>query len=143
MSRHSQKNIEVWANWDPMNRPVHMGNLFSTVTRGSEIFSFEYNRHWLKSPFCQIIDPALSLFTGPQYAPVDHSNFGVFLDSCPDRWGRLLMRRREAQIAREEKRPGRTLETNCLFYLCFQYRRPPQEPWLFIDSWRMVSGTSL
>jgi len=36
-------------------------------------------------------------------------NFGVFLDSSPDRWGRLLMRRREAAIARAEGRNANTL----------------------------------
>ena len=35
--------------------------------------------------------------------------FGVFADSCPDRWGRLLMRRREAELARREERKPRKL----------------------------------
>ena len=33
----------------------------------------------------------------------------MFLDSSPDRWGRMLMRRREAINARLENRPSRTL----------------------------------
>ncbi len=37
------------------------------------------------------------------------SNFGIFLDSSPDRWGRLLMRRREAALARQEKRTEKLL----------------------------------
>ena len=81
-----------------------MGTLFATTSRGKEIFSFEYDAYWLKSPHGQSLDPSLSLFEGPQYAPVSQNNFGVFLDSCPDRWGRMLMRRREAQQAREENR---------------------------------------
>ncbi|HEX7763195.1 MAG TPA: HipA domain-containing protein, partial [Cellvibrio sp.] len=32
-----------------------------------------------------------------------------FLDSCPDRWGRMLMKRREAIIARQEERRPRVL----------------------------------
>ena len=35
--------------------------------------------------------------------------FGIFSDSCPDRWGRLLMKRREAILAREENRKPRAL----------------------------------
>ncbi len=86
-----------------------MGTLYASLTRGKEIFSFEYDSEWLKSPQSQILDPNLGLFTGPQYAREDRPNFGVFLDSSPDRWGRLLMQRREAQLARQEERDVKTL----------------------------------
>ncbi len=46
---------------------------------------------------------------GIQYAPHGQENFGLFLDSSPDRWGRFLMNRREAIVAREEKRKERKL----------------------------------
>jgi serine/threonine-protein kinase HipA len=36
-------------------------------------------------------------------------NFGVFLDSSPDRWGQTLMKRREALLAKDQKRPAKTL----------------------------------
>jgi serine/threonine-protein kinase HipA len=40
---------------------------------------------------------------------VDVPAFGVFMDSAPDRWGRVLMERREAAVAEREGRPVRTL----------------------------------
>ena len=46
---------------------------------------------------------------GRQYAPTDKLMFGAFEDSCPDRWGRLLMKRREAIVAKKEERKPRTL----------------------------------
>lgn len=49
------------------------------------------------------------MFKGRQYAPADKLMFGVLEDSCPDRWGRLLMKRREAIIAKKEERKPRTL----------------------------------
>jgi serine/threonine-protein kinase HipA len=55
------------------------------------------------------IDPTLRSLQGPQYAGEGKDNFGAFLDSSPDRWGRVLMQRREAQLAREAKRPARVL----------------------------------
>ncbi len=109
MSKNIQLSIEVWADWASLENPEFMGTLFATPSRSKEIFSFEYDADWLKNSYAQNLDPSLSLFGGPQYAPVSQSNFGVFLDSCPDRWGRLLMRRREAQQAREEKRRERNL----------------------------------
>jgi serine/threonine-protein kinase HipA len=86
-----------------------MGLLHATPTRGKEIFSFEYDPSWLKTPPSWILDPALGLHRGPQYARPDRDNFGVFLDSAPDRWGRVLLQRREAQRAREERRSARHL----------------------------------
>lgn len=92
-----------------MPSPELMGHLHVAHARGKEIFSFEYSSAWLKGGKAQMLDPALRLFEGPQYAPVEQGNFGIFLGSSPDRWGRLLMDRREAQIAKEEKRPVRPL----------------------------------
>ena len=39
----------------------------------------------------------------------EKTNFGIFLDSSPDRWGRVLLRRREAALARLEKRASNNL----------------------------------
>ena len=47
----------------------------------------------------------------------------MFSDSCPDRWGRLLMKRREAIKARNEKRKPKTLlESDYLLGVCDQTR---------------------
>jgi serine/threonine-protein kinase HipA len=109
MSRASRIGIEVWADWVSIGDPKFMGTLFATPSRGKEVFSFNYDAGWIESPHAQTLDPSLVLFGGPQYAPPGQGNFGLFLDSCPDRWGRLLMRRREAQAAREENRRERNL----------------------------------
>lgn len=110
MSGKSQRRaIEVFAHWRGMPDPVRMGLLFATPSRGDEIFSFEYDKTWLQRPACTQLDPALGLYPGPQYPPRGKPNFGVFLDSCPDRWGRVLMRRREAQLARSQERRERKL----------------------------------
>ncbi len=86
-----------------------MGILQATPSRGKEIFSFDYHSLWLNQTPTQSLDPSLRFFPGPQYPPIDQANFGVFLDSCPDRWGRVLMRRREAQMARSEGRKEQIL----------------------------------
>lgn len=107
--RAVQRCIEVWAGWSSLGGPRFMGTLCATPARGKEIFSFEYDRDWLRNGPAQMLDPALTLYQGPQYATAGKENFGLFLDSSPDRWGRRLMQRREAQIAREEKREPRPL----------------------------------
>jgi serine/threonine-protein kinase HipA len=108
--------IEVWADWLETGSPTLMGHLRSILTRGKEVFSFTYDDAWLAMGNARQLDPELRLFSGPQYqSSSTRPNFGLFLDSSPDRWGRLLMQRREAARAREAGRPVRTLlETDYL-----------------------------
>jgi serine/threonine-protein kinase HipA len=103
-SRKTSREIFVYASWKEIGEPVIMGVLRASLSRGNEIFSFEYDKAWLSSEHAMGIDPDLQLYPGPQYLAEGKSNFGIFLDSSPDRWGRLLMRRREAAIARAEER---------------------------------------
>lgn len=101
--------IEVWADWKSLTTPKKVGTLTCAITRGKEVFSFEYEDNWLKSNFKFQIDPKLQLLKGAFYAADKQENFGVFTDSSPDRWGRTLMLRREALLARQEKRSTKTL----------------------------------
>jgi serine/threonine-protein kinase HipA len=108
-ARSNNKDIFVYAHWTGMKEPLLIGVLKAEFTRGKEIFSFSYSENWLKSRYSQILDPELQLYSGSQYIKDEKQNFGVFLDSSPDRWGRILMKRREAAMARSEKRPEKTL----------------------------------
>ena len=104
-----QKEIFVYADWVELGKPVLMGVLFSDIIRGKEVFSFEYSELWLDSKQRSILDPDLGFYSGPQYMRENKSNFGLFLDSSPDRWGRVLMRRRESILARKENRSPKNL----------------------------------
>ena len=100
--------VYVFADWEEFKEPALVGTLRSSVIRQKEHFSFSYDTDWLQSPYARQIDPALNLYSGEQHGEYD-KNFRVFLDSCPDRWGRLLMKRREAVHARQEERLPRVL----------------------------------
>lgn len=103
------KKILVYADWLELTEPQLMGELNADHLRGKEIFSFEYNSDWLKLNYSRMLDPDLGLYTGIQYPREDKPNFGLFLDSSPDRWGRVLMKRREAILAKSENRNVNTL----------------------------------
>lgn len=105
-----QKKIYVYAHWIEIEKPTLIGILLASTIRGKEIFSFEYNKSWIEQNYIQQLDPDLLSYSGPQYIRDNKSNFGMFLDSSPDRWGRVLMRRREAIIAKKEKRKENTLQ---------------------------------
>lgn len=108
MAKSDQKQILVYADWENFKQPIFMGTLAVTQARGKEVFSFEYNEDWLSNQTAHYLDPNLGMFKGRQYLPDDKSNFGIFLDSSPDRWGRVLMKRREALEASEEGRKEKT-----------------------------------
>ncbi len=91
--------------------PVPMGRIYLETPRGKEICSFEYEPAWLTAhPGKAFLDPELHFCRGRQYVPMDKGLFGTFADSCPDRWGRLLMRRHEAILAHLEGRKPRQLQ---------------------------------
>jgi serine/threonine-protein kinase HipA len=118
-----KREIFVYADWTEV-APQLMGVLNAELLRGKEIFSFEYNKEWLKSKQAQILDSDLQLYSGKQFLnDGSKTNFGLFLDSSPDRWGRVLMRRREAAYARLENRKENTLfETDYLLGVFDGYR---------------------
>ncbi len=103
------REILVYADWVELPETMKMGVLRSEKSKGEEIFSFKYQEKWLSSGYAQDIDPDLKLFVGPQYLNDRKPNFGLFLDSSPDRWGRMLMKRREAIISRKTKEPQKRL----------------------------------
>jgi len=44
-----QRVIEVFADWEAVGGPTLMGRLSASLSRGKEIFSFEYDDEWLGS----------------------------------------------------------------------------------------------
>jgi len=118
-----QRKILVFADWGDSGSPLFIGTLYSTPSRGKEILSFEYSKGWLESGFAQQLDPDLQFYTGLQYLKEGKANFGIFMDSAPDRWGRMLIRRRESIRARESRRKEKTLlESDFLLGVYDQYR---------------------
>jgi serine/threonine-protein kinase HipA len=101
--------VEVCIDLERFGHPVLMGPLHRQQSGAGEIFSFEYDRAWLEQPEVFSFDPDLALAAGHQYPAPQRKNFGIFLDSAPDRWGRVLMQRRENVRARQEKRKPRLL----------------------------------
>ena len=103
------RRVHVFADWEGLPEGILMGQLQSELIRGKEVFSFHYSPEWLSTNFAQMLDPDLVFSEGLQYLNDNKTNFGLFLDSSPDRWGRVLLRRREVALARLEKRVPQNL----------------------------------
>jgi serine/threonine-protein kinase HipA len=87
-----------------------VGTLYRQTTRTDLPASFAYAQSWVDGRNAFMLDPRLELWTTEQYPPARSAAFGVFMDSAPDRWGRVLMERREAAAADREDRPMRHLQ---------------------------------
>lgn len=101
-------DIYVFADWKGMAGPKLMGVLSAHYGKGKKSFGFEYNKVWIKTETQRLLDPDLQFFSGAQF-PNNKENFGVFLDSMPDTWGRALMKRKAAQQARENNEKPKML----------------------------------
>jgi serine/threonine-protein kinase HipA len=101
--------VAVYADLQRFDEPALMGSLRRQTSRTGDTFSFEYEPTWLQKAEAFTFDPDLALVKGSQYPPSGHANFGIFLDSSPDRWGRVLMQRRENMRARLDGRKARSL----------------------------------
>ena len=88
-----EKKIYVFADFLSFHNDL-IGTIFLSQVRGKELYSFEYDQKWLETG-AMLLDPDLQLYVGRQYIRDEKNIFGVFADSCPDRWGRRLMNRRE------------------------------------------------
>ncbi len=106
MAKITSDQIWVWLD-DPAFGPLqHIG----TMSRGERgTVRFAYEKTWLKHAHSFALDPEIDLSAG-EFFP-GNSNFGIFMDSCPDRWGQGLMQRREILEAKEEARKPKTLDS--------------------------------
>lgn len=88
--------IAVYADWAGLSGPKRMGFLHSRQSRTRELFEFEYDPAALADPALSLVqlDPEILLFEGAQYPTHPRDKFGMFGDASPDRWGRMLMKRR-------------------------------------------------
>lgn len=96
--------LEVWLDSD-LCEPCIVGTLGHD--RGQ--VRFHYDKSWIDHPQAFSLDPDLSLGDYPYFPRPETGNFGAFLDSSPDRWGQMLMNRREAMASKDEGRGRRTL----------------------------------
>ena len=118
----ADRKIYVYADLDGTIH--HVGLLWARLIREKECSSFQYEKSWLSSPEQFSLEPALSLGECTYHTDANRNLFGALGDSAPDRWGRILMRRAAAALARTSKTPTRTLtEADYLLGVCDEARQ--------------------
>ena len=103
------KKITVYADFDFLESPQVIGTLGYEHVRGKDHFVFEYSNEWLKQHGGIILSGDLLNVSSLQHPRGTNNVFGFVKDSFPDRWGRLLLDRRERLTAQGEGRVVRVL----------------------------------
>ena len=101
MTSLGKTDIWIYAHWQGMPEPMCIGVLTAQQAKGRKAFGFSYDNTWISSQERLLLDPDIAWYSGSQY-PRDKENFGMFLDSMPDNWGRTLMKRRSLLVAHNE-----------------------------------------
>jgi serine/threonine-protein kinase HipA len=101
--------VEVWVSIGGVD--VRAGTLYPHRRRGgsAESASFTYVDEYIANARAYSLEPGLPLESGAHQSTMGHRMFGAFGDCAPDRWGRTLVKRREAAQARAEGRELRSL----------------------------------
>lgn len=101
------KCILVYGDWEGLSDETLLGYLHVSAIRGKERFEFEFDERALAEPQIRrlSLDPRIGPYSGRQYPPNGQETFGLFEDASPDRWGRLLMKRRHERDVREGRAP--------------------------------------
>ncbi|MFL9990724.1 serine/threonine-protein kinase HipA [Burkholderia sp. GAS332] len=110
VSNKPRDAFKVFLDATELSSMQQVGTLYRQTTRTDLPASFAYASSWVDGRHAFMLDPRLELWTDEQYPPAKSAAFGVFMDSAPDRWGRVLMERREAAAADREDRPMRNLQ---------------------------------
>lgn len=105
------KTLYVYADFDWLTEPMLVGELGYESLRGSDSYAFKFDNDWLRQFGSLFLSADINNYPGQQYTQPGHDIFGCFSDALPDRWGRLLLNRREQILAAEERRPIRRLSS--------------------------------
>lgn len=136
----NQKTIFVYDDFST-NQPILMGKLYVNIIKGGETYSFEYDTDWLKRTRLSLtLDPDLMPYSGRQY-PTCKNIFGLFADASPDRWGRILMNKRERILAEKEgRKPSKLHDSDYLLGVYdetrmggIRFKSDPEGPFLSND----------
>lgn len=119
MAQANRLEYEVHLDAPELGASQRVGMLYRHEVRTDVPAAFEYDKEWLKHGQAFALDPRLELWRGEQHPPAAARAFGIFMDSAPDRWGRVLLERREAAAAARDARKMRTFhEMDFLLGIC-------------------------
>lgn len=105
------RTLYVYADFDWLKDVEFVGELGYESARGTDSYSFQFSDGWLTRHGDLFLGDDINNYPGRQFTQPGRDIFGCFSDALPDRWGRMLLLRREQIAAADEKRPVRRLSS--------------------------------
>jgi serine/threonine-protein kinase HipA len=87
---------------------VLAGRLWAHRRQNLESATFAYSAEYLARKDSYPLDPALPLVSGQLQTPENRNIFGAFSDCSPDRWGKMLIRRRYSESEADDNTGDRS-----------------------------------
>ena len=106
--------VDVLYHNHERDEPAPVGQVLRDVTRRGDRLSFVYDDGWFGADGCFQLDATLPLYAGHHFMGSEGGIDALspaFEDCSPDRWGKILMKRREAIRAKAEDRRIRGLRS--------------------------------
>lgn len=101
-------SIDILGAFDFLSKEIKIGTLHYERVKGDATYIFEYEPSFLKCLPGTILSHDIGLFMGKQ--STRGSIFAFLSDSCPDRWGKALIDKREARYAKQLNRSPRVFD---------------------------------
>lgn len=101
--------IYVYADWVGLDEPTLIGALKRDRKGIDETYSFCFSNGWLVKHSHLLLSADIKNWSDWQYFDVKNKIPGMFSDVMPDRWGRILLARREQMLAQKENRSVKSL----------------------------------
>lgn len=95
----SDREVEVYVHLD--GEDVLAGRFWAHRRRSVESATFVYASTYLANSAAYPLDPVLPLVSGQLQTPQNQKIFGAFSDCSPDRWGKMLIRRRYGSVVED------------------------------------------
>lgn len=108
MSPDLPERVGVFLDAAELGPRRRVGALRQVGRRPNAPVMFAYDAEWVEDGAFFLLDPSHQPHGGEQIAP-DGALAGIFSDTSPDRWGRMLLERSEAEQALAEGRRPRAL----------------------------------
>jgi serine/threonine-protein kinase HipA len=107
--------LEVWLDDATLGATRLVGYLHRNASKNGDTVRFDYAQAWLENSgefTAFALDHELGLVASAHYASTGADQLSaVFLDCSPDRWGKMLMERREVIEARVQRRKVNALRS--------------------------------
>lgn len=105
------KTLFVYGDFDWLETPTFIGTLTYESLRGKDSYGFSFSPEWIGLYPDLYLSEDLRNFSGWQFTGPESEIFACFSDALPDRWGRMLINRKEQIEAQLSGRPVRHLSS--------------------------------